>query len=99
MKIVNKGGSMGAVNVQQHCEMQYASVVKSIHAVCVASNGEEFPASHMIADTWVSASYEGEVARCIPGAYIKATIGDVLQSDQGMAGTYEHGTVLTCGAA
>ena len=71
--------------------------MKAIHAVCVASNGMEFPASHMIADTWISASYEGEVARCIPGAYIKATIGDVLQSDQGMAGTYSHGTVLKCG--
>lgn len=97
MKIVNKGGSMGAVHVQQHCQMQYASVIKAIHAVCVAANGMEFPASHMIPDTWISASYEGEVARCIPGAYIKATIGDVVQSSQGMAGTYQNGTVLKCG--
>jgi hypothetical protein len=51
----------------------------------------------MFADTWISASYEGEVARCIPGATIKAVIGDVLQSDQGMAGTYANGQVLSCG--
>ena len=78
--------------------MQYASVMKAIHAVCVAANGDEFPASHMVPDTWISASYEGEIARCIPGAHLKALIGDVLQSDQGMAGTYKGGMTLECGA-
>ena len=51
----------------------------------------------MLADTWIEASYEGEVARCIAGATLKVTIGDVLQSDKGMAGTYEHGRILRCG--
>ncbi|MBU6442497.1 MAG: hypothetical protein KGR48_01185 [Alphaproteobacteria bacterium] len=97
VKIVNRGGAIGAVHAEQHCTMQEASVVKAIHAVCVAANGEEFPASHMIPDTWIDTSYEGEVARCIPGAHLKVTIGDVLQSDQGMAGTYANGTVIACG--
>ena len=94
----NYGGGGGAVAVaaQETCHMQEASVVKAIHVMCVAE-GREFPASHMIGDTWISASYDGEVARCIPGATIKAVIGDVLQSDQGMAGTYANGQVLMCG--
>jgi hypothetical protein len=51
----------------------------------------------MIGDTWLESSYEGEVARCLPGAILKVVIGDVLQSDQGMAGTYENGQVMQCG--
>jgi hypothetical protein len=76
--------------------MQEATVVKSIHAICVAADGREFPASHMVPATFIDASYEGEIARCIPGAHLKLVIGDVVQSDQGMAGTYEHGAVLMC---
>ncbi|MDE3114275.1 MAG: hypothetical protein KGL26_01620, partial [Pseudomonadota bacterium] len=98
VKIVNRGGGIAGVHAEQHCTMQEASVVKAIHAVCIAANGEEFPASHMVADTWIDTSYEGEVARCIPGAHLKITVGDVLQSDQGMAGTYASGTVIACGA-
>jgi hypothetical protein len=90
------GGAAVSVAAQETCHMQEASVVKAIHVMCVAGD-REFPASHMIGDTWISASYEGEVARCIPGATIKAVIGDVLQSDQGMAGTYSNGQVLMCG--
>jgi hypothetical protein len=78
--------------------MQEATVVKSIHAVCVSAEGREFPASHMFGDTWIDSSYEGEVARCIPGSHLKITIGEVLQSDQGLAGTYDHGQILECGA-
>lgn len=87
---------LGAVQAEGRCEFQDATVVKAIHAVCIAADGHEFPASHMIAETWIDSSFEGEVARCIPGAHLKIVIGDVLQSDQGMAGTYEHGTALSC---
>ena len=71
---------------RQQCQMQDANVVKSIHALCVSPDGREFPASHMIGDTWLDSSYEGEVLRCIPGSHLKVVIGEVLQSDQGMAG-------------
>jgi len=79
------------------CHMQEANVVKSIHAVCVSFEGREYAASHMVGETWIDSGYEGEIARCIPGSHLKVTIGDVLQSDQGLAGTYEHGQVLECG--
>jgi hypothetical protein len=107
--IIYGGGSYEYVNVTNNsnigsvsaasgrCEMQEASVVKSIHAVCVAADGREFPASHMIAETWVDASYEGEVARCIAGSHLKVTLGEVVQSDQGLAGTYSSGVILQCG--
>ncbi len=95
---INRGGDMinGQAEAAGSCEMQEATLVKAIHAVCIAPDGREFPASHMLPDTWIDSSYEGEVARCIPGATIKAVIGDVVQSDQGMAGTYEHGQTLMC---
>ena len=92
----NHGGDIGAVQAAAECQMQQANVVKAIHAVCVSGDGREFPASHMVGDTWLAASYEGEVMRCIPGAHLKVVIGDVLQSDQGMAGTYGSGTVMEC---
>ena len=99
--VVNRGGGIGgAVAVvgeqQEQCEMQEATIVKAIHAVCIAE-GREFAASHMIRDTWIDSGLEGEIARCIPGAHLKIVVGDVLQSDQGMAGTYAHGDVLECG--
>ena len=77
--------------------MQEVSIVKAIHAVCVSMEGREFPASHMLPESWIDTSYEGEVARCIAGSTLKVTIGDVLESDRGMAGTYEQGQVLACG--
>lgn len=89
--------AVAAVHAGGACHMQEANVVKSIHAVCVSFEGREYAASHMIGDTWIDASYEGEIARCIPGSHLKVVIGDVLQSDQGLAGTYEHGQVLMCG--
>lgn len=95
--VVNHGGEIGSLQAEETCEAQPATVVKAIHAVCVAATGEEFPASHMLAATWIESSYDGEVARCIPGLQLKAKIGDVVQSDEGMAGTYERSRVLMCG--
>jgi hypothetical protein len=95
--VINRGGEIGELHAAETCETEEATVVKAIHAVCVAATGEEFPASHMLAETWIEGSYEGEVARCIAGATLKVTIGDVLQSDKGMAGTYEHGQIVRCG--
>ena len=92
----NHSGDISGIQTSQQCGMQEANVVKSIHAVCVSYDGREFPASHMTADTWLDSSYEGEVMRCIPGSRLKAIVGDVVQSDQGMAGTYASGQVLEC---
>ena len=91
------GGDLGSISAGQACEMQEATVIKAIYAVCVASDGREFPASHMTPATFIDTSYEGEIARCIPGARLKLVIGDVVQSDSGMAGTYAHGATLLCG--
>jgi hypothetical protein len=91
------GGEIGAIHAAQACAMQEASVIKSIHAVCVAADGREFPASHMTEKTFLDASYEGEILRCIPGLRLKIAVGDMLQSDQGMAGTYASGQTLQCG--
>jgi hypothetical protein len=96
VRIVNKSGAEASASAEETCEMQDATVMKAIHAVCVAQ-GREFAASHMLPDTFIDSSYEGEVARCLPGAVLKVVIGDVVQSDQGMAGTYSHGQVLQCG--
>ncbi len=93
----NVGGNV-SVNAQNACVEQEANVVKSIHAVCVDRSGREYPASHMIPDTWVEGSYEGEIARCIPGSTVRVSVGNVAQSDQGLAGTFEGGQTLSCAA-
>jgi hypothetical protein len=93
----NNGGGEVSVSAEETCQMQEATVMKAIHAICLAGD-REFAASHMLPETFIDSSYEGEVARCLPGAILKVIIGDVLQSDQGMAGTYEHGQVLQCAA-
>ncbi|HSC18900.1 MAG TPA: hypothetical protein VLC74_08300 [Rhizomicrobium sp.] len=95
--VINRGGGEVSAAAEESCEMQEASVVKAIHAMCVSAEGREFPASHMLPETWIDTTYEGEVARCIAGSTLKITVGDVLQSDQGLAGTYEQGEVLACG--
>lgn len=92
------GGEISGIQTVQQCQMQEANVVKAIHAVCVSPDGREFAASHMTGQTWIDSSYEDEILRCIPGSRLKVTIGDVLQSDQGLAGTYASGHVLECGA-
>jgi hypothetical protein len=97
------GGDIGTLSVvtgpvRQQCTIQEATIVKAIHAVCVSADGHEFPASHMTGDTWISASYEGEVARCIPGAHLKINIGKVVQSNEGLAAGIASGQTLSCGA-
>jgi hypothetical protein len=72
-------------------------VVKAIHAVCETGDGHQFPASHMVGDTWISNSYEGEVARCLPGSTLKAMVGSVVSSNQGMTADMEGAQVLQCG--
>ena len=72
-------------------------MVKAIHAVCISVRRPRVPGHHMMRETWIDTAYEGEVARCIAGSHLKVIIGDVVQSDQGMAGTYESGEMLACG--
>jgi hypothetical protein len=97
------GGDIGNLTVEtgpvrQQCTIQEATIVKAIHAVCLSADGHEFPASHMLGDTWISGSYEGEVARCIPGSHLKVNVGKVIQSSEGLAAGASSGQVLICDA-
>lgn len=96
-----QGGDIGNISVDitpaaPQCTFQDATVVKAIHAVCVSADHHEFPASHMVADTWINNGYEGEIARCIPGSHLKVTVGKVMQSNEGMAVGYSSGQILEC---
>ena len=96
------GGDIGTLNVETapvraRCTIQEATIVKTIHAVCVSAEGHEFPASHMLGDTWINGGYEGEVVRCIPGSHLKIMIGKVVQSSEGLAAGASSGQVLECG--
>ena len=81
----------------QACVYQQATVIKAIHAICVSADHHEFPASHMVGETWIRAAYEGEIARCLPGSTLKVMIGSVVQSAQGAAVSPVHGDTLICG--
>jgi hypothetical protein len=65
--------------------------------LCETKDGHQFPASHMTKDTWISNSFEGEVARCLPGASLKVMVGSVVSSNQGMATDLSDAKVLQCG--
>ncbi|HEY5348010.1 MAG TPA: hypothetical protein VIJ72_07450, partial [Rhizomicrobium sp.] len=101
------GGDIGSIAVSaaeetvhahHECVFQESTIVKAIHAVCIAADGHEFPASHMVGQTWIESAYEGEIARCIPGAHLKVVVGEVVQSSEGMASSYSNGQVLECAA-
>jgi hypothetical protein len=78
------------------CTWQETTVIKAIHALCVSEDHHEFPASHMVEDSWIRAGYEGEIARCLPGSTLKVTIGSVMQSSEGAAVSTAHGETLMC---
>ncbi|HKQ10745.1 MAG TPA: hypothetical protein VJS85_06110, partial [Rhizomicrobium sp.] len=78
------------------CRFVDTTVVKAIHAICLSADGHQFPASHMIGDTWINSGYEGELARCLPGSVLKVMVGSVMMSDQGMAVSLNDAQVLSC---
>ena len=85
------------VGVGGACHFADTTVVKAIHAICVAADGHQFPASHMVGDTWINSGYEGEVARCLPGSVLKVMVGSVMMSSEGMAVSLNDAQVLSCG--
>ena len=87
----------GKIATGLDCHFVDATVVKTIHAICVAADGHQFPASHMTPETWINSGYEGEVSRCLPGTKLTAVIGSVTQSDQGMSTTLANAQTLQCG--
>jgi hypothetical protein len=94
---VNAAPGMEALAKLGQCRTTDATLVKAIHPVCVSADGREFPASHMVGDTWIDSGYEGEVARCLPGSTLKVRIASVVQSDQGLATALSKGQTLSCG--
>ncbi|MEJ0042871.1 MAG: hypothetical protein WDM81_11985 [Rhizomicrobium sp.] len=58
--------AIAAVHGGGACHMQEATVVKSIHAVCVSFEGREYAASHMIGDTWIDSGYEARSPAASP---------------------------------
>jgi len=87
----------GKITTGLDCHFIDATVVKTIHAICVASDGHQFPASHMTGDTWINSGYEGEVARCLPGTKLTAVIGSVTQNGQEMMTSLANAQTLQCG--
>src|ERR1019366_1845067 len=92
-------GDIGNITVETAqvtapCVYEEATIVKAMHATCISTDGHEFPASHMVADTWINSGYEGEVARCLPGSRLKIVVGQVVQSSEGMASSNSSGQVL-----
>jgi hypothetical protein len=97
LTVDNSSDNAGTNTAAGQCRFTDTTVVKAIHAICVSEDGHEFPAPHMIPDTWISSSYEGEIARCLPGSVLKVMIGSVVMSDQGLAVSLSDAQVLSCG--
>ncbi len=98
---VTRGGQGeigGAAAVQEACVEQWATVVKAVHAICVDHWGHQHPATRMRPETWIDASYSGEIYRCLEGSWLRAVVGHVVESDEGTAAVYEGGDTLECKA-
>ena len=69
---IGMAGAQGAVSGGNgQCRFVDTTVVKAIHAICLSADGHQFPASHMVGDTWINSGYEGEIARCLPGRSLR----------------------------
>ncbi len=94
----NNSGEIGGVAVQEACVDQWATVVKAVHAICIDHWGKSHPATRMRPETWIDASYSGEIYRCLEGSSLRVIIGHVVESDEGVAAVYEGGDTLECKA-
>ena len=90
------GGEFGEVAVEAQCVEQWAVVVKAIHAECVDVRGTSHPATRMRPETWLDSSMNAEIYRCLEGSRLHVLVGDVVESDQGMAGVYQGAQVVEC---
>ena len=90
------GYAPGKIATGLDCHFVDATVVKTIHAICVATDGHQFPASHMTPETWINSGYEGEIARCLPGSTLKVMVGSVMMSSEGMAVSLNDATSPPC---
>lgn len=94
----NNGGEIGGVATTEACVDQWATVVKAVHAICVDHWGKSHPATRMRPETWIDASYSGEIYRCLEGSWLRVVVGHVVESDEGVAAVYEGGDSLECKA-
>jgi hypothetical protein len=99
--VVNNGGGGGISQIavappEQPCVQQPASVIKAIHAECIDAVGEHHAAVRMRPETWIDSSEAKEIFRCLEGSKLFVTVGDVVQSDKGLAGIYEGAETLVC---
>lgn len=94
---VSQGEIGGAAAVtQEACVEQWATVVKAVHAVCVDHWGHSHPATRMRPETWIDASYSGELYRCLEGSSLRVIVGHVVQSNEGAAAVYDGGDQIEC---
>lgn len=91
-----RGGDFGAVAVDQPCVEQWAVLVRAIRAECVGRTGNRHPATRMRPETWLDSTVNAEIYRCLAGSYLQVKIGDVVDSQQGMAGVFEGAQEITC---
>jgi hypothetical protein len=90
------GGDFGEIAVEAACVEQWAIVVKAIHAECIDRGGSHHPATRMRPETWVDSSMNAEIYRCLAGSRLHVQVGDVVDSDRGMAGVYQGALTLDC---
>jgi hypothetical protein len=88
--------AVGGAVAGGQCRWADTTVVKAIHAICLSRDGHQFPAAHMIGDTWINSGYEGEVVRCLPGSSLKVMVGSVMMGEQGMAVSLNDAQILSC---
>ena len=79
---------------EETCAPQISSrvAVRPVQAVCIDDTGTPHPASRLDADEAVSASFEGEVFRCLAGTHMQVTFGNVVDGQPSFA----QGETFSC---
>lgn len=79
---------------EETCAPQISSrvAVRPVQAVCIDDKGTPHPASRLSPDEAVSASYEGEVFRCLAGTHMQVTFGDMVNGQS----SFTQGETFSC---
>lgn len=79
---------------EETCAPQISSrvAVRPVQAVCIDDKGTPHPASRLTSDEAIAATYEGEVFRCLAGAHMQVTFGDIVDGQPSFA----QGETFSC---
>jgi hypothetical protein len=78
--------------------LQYRAAERTVavQAVCLDDKAVPHPASQVMPGRDVPPAFDGEIYRCIAGARMQYTLGEVVGGEFAGQASFDHGQTLTC---